>query len=285
MPGGGRGDGHMNMGVGFMRAMLGRVMVTVAALGVAVAVAAATAGATGTLDRLGTAPAIPPSSATSPLPASTRLHITVSMRPQDASGLQALATAVSTPGSPEFRQYLTVPQFAARFGATADALSAVESELVANGLTVGDVPANHLTIPASGTAAQIEQAFSVSMQQVKLASGRTTFANAQAPALPAGVAQYVQGIVGLDDLNPPQPQGPAIGGSGPPTQSSIHPSARVAIRADLRPHIVTGGPQPCAAATRRADVIQRRDRQRLRRSGIRSDRRRRRRRVRLPAVV
>ena len=102
-------------------------MVTVAALGVAVAVAAATAGAAGTLDRLGTAPAIPPSSATSPLPASTQLDITVSMRPQDASGLQALATAVSTPGSPEFRHYLTVPQFAARFGATADALSAVES--------------------------------------------------------------------------------------------------------------------------------------------------------------
>lgn len=239
MPGGGRGDGHLNMGVGFMRAMLGRVMVTVAALGVAVAVAAATAGATGTLDRLGTAPAIPLSSATLPLPASTPLHITVSMRPQDARGLQALATAVSTPGSPEFRQYLTVPQFAARFGAAADALSAVESELVANGLTVGDVPANHLTIPASGTAAQIEQAFSVSMQQVKLASGRTTFANAQAPALPASIGSYVQGIVGLDDLNPPQPAGLEM----------YKPSAAAAANPDLRPQVVTGGPQPCTDAT------------------------------------
>ena len=88
-----------------------------------------------------------------------------------ATGRQRLAGAGDRrldAGSPEFRQYLTVPQFAARFGATADALSAVESALVANGLTVGDVPANHLTIPASGTAAQIEQAFSVSMQQVKL---------------------------------------------------------------------------------------------------------------------
>jgi subtilase family serine protease len=232
-----------------MRWMLGRGAVTVVALGVTVAVAASTAGATGTLDRLGTAPAIPLFSATSMLPAATQLHITVSMRPQDASGLQALATAVSTPGSPEFRQYLTVPQFASRFGATQTALSAVESELVANGLTVGDVPANHLTIPASGTAAQIERAFAVSMQQVKLASGRTAFANAQAPALPATVAQYVQGVVGLDDLNPPQPAGLELAKRGRLTDPSIRPSSAAGVKADLRPQVAMGGPQPCTDAT------------------------------------
>jgi Pro-kumamolisin, activation domain/Putative Ig domain len=231
-----------------MGRMIGRVMVAIAALGVSVAAPAATAGATVTLDRIGAAPAIPLSATTSTLTASTHLHITVAMRPQDASGLQALATGVSTPGSPEFRHFLTEPQFAARFGASGTALSAVESELTANGLAVGEIPANHLSIPASGTAAQIERAFSVSMQQVKLASGRTAFANAQAPALPASIGQYVQGVVGLDDLNPPQPAGLERYGGEPLTDPSIHPSARTAVGPEVRPDVATGGPQPCTAA-------------------------------------
>jgi len=224
-------------------------MVTVVALAVMYVVAGSTAGAVAGLDRIGAAPAIPLLAATSPLPASTQMHITVSMRPQDPSGLQALATSVSTPGSPDFRQYLTVPQFADRFGATASALSAVESQLRASGLAVGDAPANHLTIPATGTAAQVERAFSVSMQQVTLASGRVAFANAQAPALPASIAPYVQGIVGLDDLNPPQPQDLEMTKRGRLVDPSIRPSAAAAVRGDLRPHVVTGGPQPCSAAT------------------------------------
>ncbi len=222
---------------------------TVLVVGVMVSWAGSTAGAAAKSDRIGAAPVIPLSSAVSALPASMQLHVTVSMRPQDPSGLQALATSISTPGSTEFRHDLTVAQFADRFGASASAISAVESQLTASGLTVGDVPANHLTIPASGTAAQIEQAFSVSMQQVKLASGRTAFANAQAPALPASVAQQVEGIVGLDDLNQLKPAALRVPGGRRSTGPSIRATGAGAATPDLRPQVMTGGPQPCTDAT------------------------------------
>lgn len=229
--------------------MLGRAMVTAVAVAATVALAGSTAGAAAGLDRVGAAPAIPLFSGVSPLADSTQLHVTVSMRPQDPGGLQALATSISSPGSPDFRHYLTVAQFADRFGATAAALSAVESQLGGSGLNVGPVPANHLTIPATGTAAQIERAFSVQLEQVKLASGRTAFANAQAPALPASIAPYVQGIVGLDDLYPPRPAGLEMAKRGRPTDPSMRPAAAVALKPEVRPRIVTGGPQPCSDAT------------------------------------
>ena len=63
------------------------------------------------------------------LPDSTLLHLTVALEPQDPSGLAAYATEVSTPGSPLFRDYLSVGQFAQRFGATPAQIAAVQSAL------------------------------------------------------------------------------------------------------------------------------------------------------------
>jgi subtilase family serine protease len=170
---------------------------------------------------------------------STVLHMTVALEPQDPSGLAALATAVSTPGSPLFRQYLSVAQFSQRFGALPTHITAVESALRAEGLNVGTVTANDLTIPVTGTAAQVEQAFSISLSQVTLASGRVAYANVQAPALPATIAPYVQGVVGLNGVTPDQPAGMS-------KLSAPSPLAKPASR----PQVPTGGgPQPCPTAS------------------------------------
>ena len=102
-------------------------------------------------------------------PASTPLRLTIALQPQDPSALASYATAVSTPDSSLFRHYLSVAQFADRFGATDAHIAAVESALRTAGLNVGTVTANKLTIPVTGTAAQVESAFSVSLAQVELA--------------------------------------------------------------------------------------------------------------------
>ncbi len=138
--------------------------------------------------------------------ASTPLGLTVALQPQDPSGLADYATAVSTPGASLFRHYLTVAQFAQRFGATPAQIAAVQSSLRARGLKVGAVTANNLTIPVTGTAAQVETAFSVSLAAVTLPSGRVAHANQQAPAVPATIARYVQGVIGLNDVTLDQPQ-------------------------------------------------------------------------------
>jgi len=214
------------------------------------AAAAAAAVSPGRL-RVGSAPVLPAGSRVSAaVPSSTRLDLTVALKPQDPNGLAAYATEVSTPGSPLFRNYLTVEEFAQRFGAAPAQIAAVGSALKAQGLRVGAVAANDLTIPVHGTAAQVENAFSVSLSQVKLASGRSAYANVQAPTLQSSIGRYVQGVIGLDDVTPPQPAGvermPRRGKIGAPGAMSSDEQASTA--GGSRANIVTGGPQPCAAA-------------------------------------
>src|SRR5450755_3517501 len=216
-----------------------RILLCVLSISAAVGYGAASAAAAVPRVRVGTTAPLPRDArVTGSASATTVLHMTVALEPQDAAGLASFATAVSTPGSASFRDYLSVSQFAARFGATAAHIAAVRAALLAEGLNVGAVTANNLTIPITGTAAQVQQAFSLSLSQVKLSSGRTAFTNVQAPALPAGIAPYVQGVVGLSDVTPDQPAG------------LIKPSGRSPLTAPAsRPQFPTGGPQPCSSAT------------------------------------
>ena len=107
----------------------------------------------------------------------------------------------------------------------------------AGGLRVGAPTANHLTIPVSGTVAEVQRAFSVTEAQVRLPSGRSAFANDRAPRLAAGIAPSIQVVLGLDDVVRQQPQG-------------LTRARRAAHRvAAARPHAVGSGPAPCSAAT------------------------------------
>ena len=168
--------------------------------------------------------------------------MTIALEPRDPAGLAAFATQVSTPGSPLFGHFLTVEQFAARFGSTNLRIAAVQSALRSQGLTVGPATANDLTIPVTGTASQVQKAFSVSLAQVRLPTGRTAYANQQAPALPASISSYVQGIVGLDNVAPDQPAGPSNASQSQRGLKATRSQAGV-------PRVNTGGgPQPCSAA-------------------------------------
>jgi subtilase family serine protease len=203
---------------------------------------AATGSAQGV--RVGAAPPLPSGArTTAAVPAAKPLRLTVALKSQDPDGLASFAGEVSTPSSTRFREYLTVAQFAQRFGATPAQVATVRSALQAQGLTVGAPDANDLTLPVRGTASQVERALSIALSQVELADGRSAYANAQAPSIAADAAPYVQGIVGLDNLAPDQPQQATLGASG--SQQSLRKPAGNAAQAG---QIVTGGPQPCLRA-------------------------------------
>jgi subtilase family serine protease len=218
---------------------LGTYVLSAAVVVAAVVVAVvAPAGASTARVRLGSTTPLPTGArVTGTTPASTPLRLTITLQPQDPSGLANYATAVSTPGSSLFRHYLTVAQFAQRYGATRGHILDVESALRTAGLEVGSVTANDLTISMTGTAAQVEHAFSVTLAQVTLPSGRVAHANQQAPALPATIAGDVQGVIGLGDVTLDQPQ----------DIKAPHRARRAA--AAIHPHAVGNGPAPCSAAT------------------------------------
>jgi len=214
-----------------------------AALGALVAFLLAVAPAqaqSGAAERIGAAPEMPRGAAVvgAAQPAKD-LRLYVALEPRDPAGLERFATAVSTPGSPVFGQYLTVPQFAQRFGATPEQVAAVRSALAARGLRVGPAAANRLSLPVNATVAQVESAFAISIERVRLASGRVAHANDRPPAVPAPAAPFVQGVIGLDDLTLSRRRD--LDGDRSPLIGS-------ATTASPTTSVVTGGTQPCAEA-------------------------------------
>jgi hypothetical protein len=156
--------------------------------------------------RVGRAPALPPGTvALGPVPAGQRLQVEVSLRPRDPAALASFVRQVSTPGSPEYRHYLAKGQFGSAFGPAGTTVVATVAALRADGLSPGTASADGLLVPASGTAAAVEAAFSTSLYDYRLPDGTVGFANTEAPSVPAAIAPQVQGVVGLENLSRPRP--------------------------------------------------------------------------------
>jgi subtilase family serine protease len=220
-------------------AVLGVVVCAVAGAGAGTAVASAPRV------RVGSVPTLPDAArATGTVTAHRHLSLSLSLTSRDPIGMARMATAVATPGSAQFRHYLTVAQFAHRFGAAPAHIAAVTRTLRAAGLTVSPVAANRMTLEASGTASQVEHAFATRLKSVRMANGRRAFADSSTPTLPAGVASDVDSVVGLNSLVRLSPEGLQRRSTSEP--NIAHHSVG---------HVVTGGPQPCVAATDTATDI------------------------------
>jgi hypothetical protein len=137
------------------------------------------------------------------VPGSQELTLTVLLAvpaTRSANLAQRLADQLD-PTSPQFRQWLTPQQFAASFGATDDEIAAATAWLEAQSLTVTGVAAAHTTLTVTGTAAQVEAAFAVSLRQVQVA-GSVYFGNSTQPSLPSAAAGLIAGLSGLDTMPP-----------------------------------------------------------------------------------
>jgi hypothetical protein len=164
----------------------------------------------------------------------TPLGVTLALEPRDSAALNAYATAVATPGSSVYHEYITPAQFARRFGPTPTQIAAVEASLRGHGLLPGAVSANGLSISVRASAGKLADAFSTSLQRVVVPGGRTAYANASAPALDASVARDVQGVIGLNTLSAPEP-----------LDQAPRPDGGLGLS---MPHVATGDPRPCLSA-------------------------------------
>jgi subtilase family serine protease len=116
---------------------------------------------------------------------------------RNAAAADALVTAVSTPGSAQYRHFVTQAQWIARFAPTSAAVASAESWLRAQGFKVGAVPADRLFIPASGSAAQVESAFGTTLSTYKVNGLSVRLANTSL-SIPASIAGVVAGVVGVN---------------------------------------------------------------------------------------
>jgi hypothetical protein len=130
------------------------------------------------------------------------LNLTISLRLADPAGLQTLINAQNDRSSALYHQYLTPQQFTGRFAPSQAHVDAVIAYLRSQGLSVGSVAANRLSIKASGTVASIEQAFNVHIANYSL-NGHTVYAPTNEPSVPSSLAGMILNIGGLDNTSTP----------------------------------------------------------------------------------
>lgn len=136
-------------------------------------------------------------------PATAMNGITLYFQPSatQKAELDALVQAQSTPGSPLFHAWITPAEYAARFGLSEADLAKVESWLNSQGFNIDRVANSRNSITVSGTAGQVETAFSTQLNRYQV-DGETHFANASDLQIPAALSGILQSVRNLNDFRP-----------------------------------------------------------------------------------
>jgi subtilase family serine protease len=166
---------------------------------------------------------------------SARVGFELVLKLRDAAGAQALVRAVSTPGSASYRHYLSTAQWEARFSPSASEVSTARSWLRSEGFKVGAVSPDHITISASGTAAQVERAFGTRLGNFRL-HGRVLRLATKDLSVPSSIAGTVAGAMGISE-NVATPDSAA-------SATAAHASART-VFPPAPPAFITA--KPCGA--------------------------------------
>jgi kumamolisin len=135
---------------------------------------------------------------------SMRLVLVLPLRNQ--AELDTFLKELYDPSSPSYRRYLTVEEFTARFGPTAEHYDAVIRFAEANGLKVVGTSRNRLNVDVEGSIPQIEKALHVTIGlYMHPTENRTFFAPDREPSADLPFALWR--IAGLDNYSIPRPAG------------------------------------------------------------------------------
>jgi subtilase family serine protease len=153
---------------------------------------------------------------------------------RNAQGAVAFVRAVSSPGSRQFRHYLTDAQWESRYGPTKSAVATAESWLRHNYFTIRSVPRTRLFVSVTGSAIRVERTFGVTLGYYIVNGHKVRLANG-ALSIPVSMAGVVAGVVGVNEY---------IATSG----LAQAPAASKVVKPDQEPAPPAGfrNPQPCS---------------------------------------
>lgn len=134
-----------------------------------------------------------------------RLSLAISLPLRNEAALDDLLQQIYDPASPNYRHYLSVGEFADRFGSTSSDHDAVVRFAAAHGLTVSATRANRMVLDVEGPVENVEAAFHVAIGVYRHPTeDRTFYAPDREPTLDLDVP--VLHISGLDNFTLPQPK-------------------------------------------------------------------------------
>src|ERR1022692_555208 len=131
------------------------------------------------------------------LPATTTLQVAIGLPFRKQGGVSDFLNELYTPGSPNFRRFLTPNQFTEKFGPTEKDYQTLVDFARTNGLTVTCTHPNRKLLDITASVADIERVFHVTMRTYQHPTeARTFFAPDVEPSLDLAVP--VLAISGLD---------------------------------------------------------------------------------------
>jgi subtilase family serine protease len=138
------------------------------------------------------------------LPANKSLRLNIALPLRNQAELDVFLQELNDPQNPLYRQFLSVEEFTERFGPTQADYDAVVRFAQNKGLTVTDTFPNRMLVNISGTVANIEKAFNVTMGVYQHPTEpRTFFAADREPTPDLDVPLWH--ITGLDNFSLPHP--------------------------------------------------------------------------------
>lgn len=135
---------------------------------------------------------------TGPTAASNTITTSIILNVTDPQGLANFVQATLTPGDRNYHRFLTVGQFRRRFAPSNREIRQFVRYLESFGITVNKIYADHLDITVTGTAAQLNAAFSTQLQNY-VKNGRRFHRPAWKFSLPAELAKLVLAVPGLNN--------------------------------------------------------------------------------------
>jgi subtilase family serine protease len=124
--------------------------------------------------------------------------------PPQQQALAQLLAAQQNRSSPDYHGWLSPEEYADRFGASRERIGEIQGWLEAQGFHITYTARGRNWLAFDATAGQLAQAFHTEIHRY-LADGATHFANANAPTIPAALADVAAGLRGLDDFHPKPP--------------------------------------------------------------------------------
>jgi subtilase family serine protease len=140
------------------------------------------------------------------LPATQTMRLTLTLPLRNQAELDEFLKNLYEPGSPSYRQFLTVEQFTALFGPTQEEYDAVIHFAEANGLEVVGTSRNRLNVDVTGTVGAIERALHVNWGVYQHPTEARTFYAPDREPTPS-LAVQLWHIGGLDNYSIPHPAG------------------------------------------------------------------------------
>jgi len=131
-----------------------------------------------------------------PTSTAERKNVSLFLKLRNPDKLEAFINDTVSAGNPQFRRFLTVEQFTARFSPTDDDVRKVVAGLKAANIEVTGISANRLLLKANGTVEALNQYFSVKLHDFAKA-GRRYHAPVTLPQIPKAINGTVLAITGL----------------------------------------------------------------------------------------